>query len=145
MLKQSSLDLFIDLSLSNEEGFPPKPSPDIYLYAMECLGIQPYECLIVEDSDVGYQAALASKAHVCKVNGPEEVNYYRVFKFILEAERPNVVIPAAGQGKRFAEVGFSYPKPFIPIDESPMISWVLDNFKSIGRNILLMQKPHIDK
>lgn len=41
-----------------------KPSPEIYLKAMEALGVNPDEVLIFEDSPVGIEAARASGAHV---------------------------------------------------------------------------------
>jgi beta-phosphoglucomutase-like phosphatase (HAD superfamily) len=34
-----------------------KPSPDIYLYVLETMALQPNECLVIEDSDQGLQAA----------------------------------------------------------------------------------------
>jgi len=40
-----------------------KPDPEIYLKAMEALGVQPEETLIFEDSQVGIDAAKASGAH----------------------------------------------------------------------------------
>jgi len=40
-----------------------KPSPEIYLKAMEALGVEPQETLIFEDSQVGIDAAKASGAH----------------------------------------------------------------------------------
>lgn len=145
MLSRSALNYYIDGALSNEDVQNPKPNPEIYLKTFELAKVDPTECVIIEDSDVGYKAAIESGAFVCKVNGPEEVNYYRVLKTIREAERVNVVIPAAGQGKRFAEVGYQHPKPLIDVAGSPMIEWVLDNFKDIGRKIVLMQKQHLDK
>ena len=145
MLKYSALHFYIDGSLSNEDVNSPKPSPEIYLKAFVKLGLQPTECLIVEDSDVGYKAALESGAAVCKVNGPEEVNYYRVLKDIRAANTINIVIPAAGQGKRFSEVGYQHPKPLIDVLGRPMIQWVLSNFNGIGNITLLMQRNHIDK
>lgn len=39
-----------------------KPSPEIYLKAMDVLGVKPEEVLIFEDSPVGFQAAKASGA-----------------------------------------------------------------------------------
>ena len=41
-----------------------KPSPEIYLKAMETLNVSPEEVLIFEDSPVGVEAARASGAHV---------------------------------------------------------------------------------
>jgi dTDP-glucose pyrophosphorylase len=40
----------------------------------------------------------------------------------------NLVLPAAGLGSRFLEVGELRPKPLIPVFEIPMIVWVLMNF-----------------
>lgn len=145
MLRYSALNFYVDGYLSNEDVTNPKPNPEIYLKAFELYHLKPEQCVIVEDSDVGNKAALASGAFVCKVNGPEEVNYYRILKSIREAEEINIVIPAAGQGKRFAEAGYQHPKPLIDINGQPMISIVLDNFKDIGKNIVLMQKGHINK
>ena len=38
------------------------------------------------------------------------------------------VIPAAGEGKRFAEKGFLDPKPLIKLHGIPLIVWVIANF-----------------
>jgi NDP-sugar pyrophosphorylase family protein len=40
-----------------------------------------------------------------------------------------LVIPAAGLGSRFRNVGVTTPKPLIPILEIPMLEWVIGNFK----------------
>lgn len=39
-----------------------------------------------------------------------------------------LLIPAAGKGSRFADVGFQTPKPLIPMWGIPMLIWVLNNF-----------------
>ena len=41
-----------------------KPAPDIYLKAMELLDVKPEETVIVEDSRIGLDAAIATGAHV---------------------------------------------------------------------------------
>ncbi len=41
-----------------------KPFPDIYLHAARALGVPPEECLAIEDSPVGAQAALAAGMRV---------------------------------------------------------------------------------
>ena len=46
-----------------------KPDPEIYLKAMEMLGVTPEETLIFEDSEVGLQAAEASGANYLKISG----------------------------------------------------------------------------
>lgn len=40
----------------------------------------------------------------------------------------NVLIPMAGQGKRFRQAGYDTYKPFLPIFGKPMIQYVLDAF-----------------
>jgi beta-phosphoglucomutase-like phosphatase (HAD superfamily) len=40
----------------------PKPDPEIYLHTMNRLGVAPNEVLIIEDSPIGTQAAMASGA-----------------------------------------------------------------------------------
>lgn len=145
MLRGAGLDHLVDLSFSNEDVLGNKPAPDIYLKAFETLGFRPDECLIVEDSEAGKAAAYASGARVCAVDGPDEVNYYRVLASIRDAERVNVVIPAAGQGKRFAEAGFIYPKPLIDVNGNPMLGVVLDNMRDYGEPIVIAQEKHLDK
>lgn len=40
-----------------EIGYVPKPNPDIFLYAAKKLGADPEECLVIEDSPNGIEAA----------------------------------------------------------------------------------------
>lgn len=44
-----------------------KPSPEIYLKAMEALGVSPNEVMIFEDSAIGFEAAKASGANFIPV------------------------------------------------------------------------------
>ena len=55
-----------------------------------------------------------------------------------------LLIPAAGKGSRFADVGFQTPKPLIPIWDIPMLIWVLNNFPlASGDEIsILCQSDH---
>jgi len=144
MLERSELAGYVSLILSNEDVTEPKPSPEIYRKALDLLDIDPLEAVIVEDSDVGKRAATLAGAYLCSVSGPHEVNYYRVMKTVSEAERPNLVIPSAGQGRRFSEVGYQYPKPLIQVDGQPMIQVVMENLTGVGRPIVIMQRKHID-
>jgi beta-phosphoglucomutase-like phosphatase (HAD superfamily) len=38
----------------------PKPAPDVFLTAAARLGVEPYRCIVYEDSDLGIQAAKAA-------------------------------------------------------------------------------------
>ncbi len=39
----------------------------------------------------------------------------------------DIVIPMAGEGKRFKEAGYLFPKPFIDVNGKPMIARVMDS------------------
>lgn len=56
----------------------------------------------------------------------------------------SVLIPAAGKGSRFSDVGVDIPKPLIPIWEIPMLLWVMANFpmQSQDRVVVLSQSSH---
>lgn len=58
----------------------------------------------------------------------------------------NIVIPMAGMGSRFAQVGYEKPKPFIDVKGKPMIVRVLENLKiSNAKYFLIARKEHLDK
>jgi dTDP-glucose pyrophosphorylase len=56
--------------------------------------------------------------------------------------KPNVLIPMAGLGSRFAEKGYSLPKPLIKIFGKPMIQHVIDSLDIDGNYIFIVQKDH---
>lgn len=57
----------------------------------------------------------------------------------------NIVIPMAGAGSRFAQAGYSKPKPFIDVAGKPMIVRVLENLAyPEARYILIARKEHMD-
>ncbi|MBF0713732.1 HAD family phosphatase [Gemella sp. GH3] len=56
-LKKNELEGYIDVIASGEEVIKGKPAPDIFLLASERLNISPSNCLVLEDSKFGIQAA----------------------------------------------------------------------------------------
>lgn len=74
MMKKADLLRHLDFFYSNQDVENPKPYPDIYLKAMEKLGVDPVQCLIVEDNPNGILAAQRSGAHVLEVAGVDDVN-----------------------------------------------------------------------
>lgn len=86
MMKYANLDHYLDAMLSNQDVTLPKPDPEIYLKAMEILGMAPEECLIVEDNEHGIRAARASGAHLLAVEDVNEVNYTNIMAAIAKAE-----------------------------------------------------------
>ncbi|WP_233964721.1 glycosyltransferase family 2 protein [Pectobacterium versatile] len=59
----------------------------------------------------------------------------------------NIVLPMAGKGSRFADAGYTAPKPMIPVHGVPMIKIVVDNLtpKVEHRFIFVAQQSHIDQ
>lgn len=57
----------------------------------------------------------------------------------------NVVIPMAGEGSRFAAMGYTFPKPLIDIRGKPMIQLVVENLNIDAHYIFIIQKEHADK
>ena len=44
-------------------------------------------------------------------------------------ERLNIVVPMAGRGSRFANAGYTTPKPLLPLAGKPMVEWIIDNIR----------------
>jgi HAD superfamily hydrolase (TIGR01509 family) len=86
MMEKAHLQQYLELTLSNEDVINGKPDPEIYLKAIVGLGVEPHECLIVEDNENGLKAARGSGAHVMKVNRVEDVNYSSISSFIQSIE-----------------------------------------------------------
>jgi len=82
MLKKARILEFFDLVLSNEDVKKPKPDPEIYLKTFKKLGLEPAQCLIVEDAEHGKRAAYASGACVLEVSGFSDVNLDLVNSFL---------------------------------------------------------------
>ena len=57
----------------------------------------------------------------------------------------NIVIPMAGAGSRFADAGYTDPKPLIEVNGKPMIQLVLENLKIQGKYHFIVQQEHIAK
>lgn len=82
MLDKASLLRYLEFFLSNQDVSKGKPDPEMYIKAIERLGIPPEEVMIVEDNEHGIAAAKASGAHVMEVEGVEDVNYTNICKHI---------------------------------------------------------------
>ena len=141
---------------SNESVSRPKPSPAIYLHCMAHYGIGPSETLIVEDSTNGRAAAVASGAHVLAVTSPEQVTLDLLKKTIgryemehaispWDAGDMNVLIPMAGEGSRFQQAGYTFPKPLIDVVGKSMIQRVVENLNLKARHIFIVQPEHVEK
>ncbi|WP_430428598.1 HAD family hydrolase [Maribacter litoralis] len=86
MMEKSSLMEYLEFYLSNQDVSKGKPDPEMYLKAIKMLGLQPKECLVVEDNENGIKAAIASGAHVMKVDSVEDVYLMNIKRHIKAIE-----------------------------------------------------------
>lgn len=86
MMEKSGLAEYLDFYISNEDVTKSKPDPEMYIKAIERMGLQPHECLVVEDNDNGIKAAVGAGAHLLKVETTDDVNYYNIKRRMEEIE-----------------------------------------------------------
>lgn len=154
-LRRSKLSSFVDYIVSNEDVTTSKPYPEMYWKAMIHFKKLPQEVLIVEDSPTGLLAAVRSGANVLRVENPYTLTHERVKRKMTgtiqknqstwESEDLNILIPMAGAGSRFSEVGYTFPKPLIEVLGKPMIQLVVENLGLKGNYIYVVQKEHREK
>ncbi|MCG8650243.1 MAG: HAD family phosphatase [Pirellulales bacterium] len=75
LMRRTELDPYLHTKLSNEDVSAPKPDPEIYQLAIRQLGVEPHECLVVEDGVYGIEAATKAGAHVHAVKTVDDVHY----------------------------------------------------------------------
>ena len=130
----------------------PKPSPQMMLYMIACHNGCPKNTVIFEDSPNGLKAAWASGAKVVQVNkvitSEEDVLPHLTLDNGYQYQWPelNVVIPAAGEGKRFKDAGYVDPKPFIKLPNGKrMITNVVDNLNVGGCQLhQILRRDHLN-
>lgn len=73
-LDETGLTELFDYTVSGEECENHKPAPDVYVRAMEALGVHADEVLVVEDSPLGIAAGRAAGAFVLAPSVPSAPN-----------------------------------------------------------------------
>jgi beta-phosphoglucomutase-like phosphatase (HAD superfamily)/dTDP-glucose pyrophosphorylase len=150
----------VDYFVSNEDVSRTKPYPEMYWKCMTALNALPKSTIIVEDSHIGRQGALDSGAHLLAVENAKEVNSEHMMQRIYDLmntiegtskkslpwrdKKLNVLIPMAGAGSRFAQAGYTFPKPLIEVRGKPMIQVVVENLNIEANYIFLVQKDHYE-
>ena len=86
MISKAGLDKYLEFKISNEDVNLGKPSPEMYLKAMNSFSLSPSECLIIEDNENGIKAAKASGGHLLTVKEVSEVNLTNIMNRIKEIE-----------------------------------------------------------
>ena len=74
VLQSLDLEQYLDVVLTREDVTKPKPDPEIYLLAAEKLGVEPGDCLVIEDSPNGARAGVAAGMNVIAVATPFTVS-----------------------------------------------------------------------
>jgi beta-phosphoglucomutase-like phosphatase (HAD superfamily) len=67
-----ALDLVavLDVVLTREDVQNAKPDPEIYLLAAQRMGVEPKDCIVIEDSPSGVRAAVAARMNVVALATP---------------------------------------------------------------------------
>lgn len=74
MLTSAGLIDFLDLLVTNEDVRYGKPNPEMYLLVANRLGLDPSECLVIEDHQYGIEAALAAGCAYYKIDSVDHLN-----------------------------------------------------------------------
>ena len=152
-LAKTELMEYCSVILSNEDVKNSKPHPEMYWKAMSMMGVLPENTLIVEDSPPGLLAAQRSRANYIRVDNPRNVTREKIIpnlkgKNIVKKwkdENLNVLIPMAGEGSRFTDAGYTFPKPLIEVRGKSMIQVVVDNIGLDANYHFVVQKEHREK
>ena len=149
---------YVDYYVSNQDVRRPKPFPEMYWACMTSLGCTAKETLIIEDSHIGREGALASGAHLLPVADCLDVSLSKIQMELdklnqvhTELTTPwidknlNVLLPMAGAGSRFANAGYTFPKPLIDVRGKPMIQVVVENLNIQANYIYIVQREHYEK
>lgn len=147
-----------DYFVSNEDVKQGKPFPAIYWKAMAYFSAFPADTVIFEDSPVGREGAKNSGALLVPVDSREKFTDDKIslainmLKNSVKKSAPytvdglQIVIPCAGHGSRFAQAGYTFPKPLIEtFSGKTMIQTVVDNLNVTGQFIFIVQKSHHEK
>jgi len=147
----------VDFFISNEDVKHPKPFPEMFWKCMIALKTDVKNTVIVEDSHIGREGALASGAHLIPVRDPGDVTHALgesiadYFEGTSHTSIPwrnkkmNIVIPMAGHGSRFTQAGYTFPKPLIEVNGKPMIQVVVENLNIEAHYIFIVQREHYEK
>jgi hypothetical protein len=150
---------YVDYYCSNEDVKRSKPYPEIYWRCMLAMNALPKTTIIVEDSHIGRQAAIDSGANLIPIENSFDLDHNKIYNKMSEIDESvkvknnipwrdknlNVLVLMAGAGSRFANVGYTFPKPLIDVRGKPMIQVVIENLNIEANYIYLVQQSHYEK
>lgn len=148
---------YVDYYVSNEDVKRPKPYPEMYWQCMTELNVLPKNTVIFEDSHIGREGALNSGANLVAIKDSNDLTIDKINEAVdilngvkrkqipWRDNKMNVLIPMAGAGSRFAQAGYTFPKPLIEVRGKPMIQVVTENLNVDAHFIYIVQKEHYEK
>ncbi len=109
--------------------------------------------LMVEDR---LKVSIYELQHFLQWGTPEDLEEYKKWSdyFLWASQRHESLkplsgttnlVPMAGSGKRFSEVGYKEPKPLISVSGKPMVVQSVNSAPSSERQIFVCLKEHLDK
>ena len=148
----------VDYIVSNEDVKYPKPFPEMYWQCMTAMKALPADTIIIEDSHIGREGAINSGAQLYPVEDAYDLDFNSFMSYVAgfktqqkplsipwKNKKMNVLIPMAGAGSRFAQAGYTFPKPLIEVDGKPMIQVVVENLNIEAHYIFIVLKTHYEK
>lgn len=148
---------YVSHIMSNEDVKYHKPHPEMYWKCMLAVGAVPSSTIIIEDSHIGREGAIASGAHLYPIKDSNDLDKSGLMrlankisnqdkhKVAWRNHKMNVLIPMAGAGSRFAAAGYTFPKPLIEVNGKPMIQCVVENLNIDAHFIFIVQEEHYKK
>jgi beta-phosphoglucomutase-like phosphatase (HAD superfamily)/dTDP-glucose pyrophosphorylase len=149
---------YVDYYVSNQDVMLAKPYPEMYWKCMTACQALPKNSLIIEDSHIGRQGALDSGAVLLAVENCNDVTWEKINNRLQQMNsqmtnnsipwkdsKLNVLVPMAGAGSRFAQQGYTFPKPLIEVNGKPMIQVVVENLNIEAHYIFIVQQEHYEK
>ncbi len=98
VLKLVGLSQMFHAVVDGNEIVKGKPNPELFLKAAQRLGVEPVNCLVVEDAESGIEAAVAAGMHTLGVGKPESMGFaQRVVANLSQIDLPNIARLIEGQ------------------------------------------------
>jgi len=101
LLPEKRIKTYFDVVVSADEIVKPKPNPEVFLVSAKKLGVDPKDCVVVEDSVFGVRAAKAAEMQCIAVPS----GAYSIEE--LQQENPDLMINSLTEKERILDFIFS--------------------------------------
>lgn len=101
LLPEKRIEGYFDVVVTADEVSKPKPDPEVFLVSAAKLGVDPEDCVVIEDSVFGVKAAKAAEMKCIAVPSGAYI------KEELQEENPDLMIDALTEKERILHFIFS--------------------------------------